>query len=157
MKHNIHIFPSILFLLARICAFYSSTFAYREKTYILSVAHSCLLIPTGFSVDFSLDGTFVKGHDILRQSPRFIRENVLDLAQLLIESRVTSFGGSVRFWVVHFDVPSDEKAQGQTNDFHAEIMELSELGKSVRDAHKMVSTKGSFVSANDVPFLLHFF
>ena len=95
---------------------------WKENAYILSIAHSGFIL-IGISVNFSLDRTLVKGHDILCQRSRFVGENVLDLAQLLVQSRVTSFGRSVRFWMVHFDVPSDEKAQGQTNNFHAEIIE----------------------------------
>lgn len=51
--------------------------------------------------------TLVECHDVLRQCARLVREDVLDLTQLLIQGRRPGFGMCFRFVVVHLLVPVD--------------------------------------------------
>lgn len=70
------------------------------------------------TVWFAVDGALVEGHDILRERPCFVTENVLDLAQLLVQRGGASLGGGVAPWVVHLPVPVDVEAVPQPDDLH---------------------------------------
>lgn len=49
----------------------------------------------------------VECHDVLRQRSRLVRENVLDLTQLLVQCRRPRFGVGLRHVIVHLLVPVD--------------------------------------------------
>lgn len=65
-----------------------------------------------------MDGALVEGHDVLRQGPRLVAEDVLDLAQLLVERGGPGLGRSVALGVIHLPVPVDEEAVAQTDELH---------------------------------------
>lgn len=65
-----------------------------------------------------IDAALFKGHDILCESPCFIRENVMDLPKLLIQRRGSCLCRRVLLKVVHLQVPVDEVALSKTNHFH---------------------------------------
>lgn len=70
------------------------------------------------TVRFAVDGALVKGHDVLCERPRFVTEDVLDLAKLLIQRGGTSLGGGVVACVVHLPVPVNVEAVAQPDDLH---------------------------------------
>lgn len=70
------------------------------------------------TVSFAVDGTLVEGHDVLGERPRFVAEDVLDLAELLVQRGGASFSGRVVLCVVHLPVPVDVVAVPQPNDLH---------------------------------------
>lgn len=53
----------------------------------------------------SVNAALVKCHDILGQRASFIRKYILDLAQLLVQCRCSSFGRRLRFFMKHFFIP----------------------------------------------------
>lgn len=65
-----------------------------------------------------IDAALFKGHDILCESPCFIRENVMDLPKLLIQRRGSCLCGRVLLKVVHLQVPVYEVALSKTDHFH---------------------------------------
>lgn len=70
------------------------------------------------TVTFAVDGALVEGHDILGERSCFIAEDVLDLAELLVQRGGASLSGSVVPGIVHLPVPVDVEAVPQTNDLH---------------------------------------
>lgn len=70
------------------------------------------------TVSFAADGTLVEGHDVLGERPCFVAEDVLDLAELLVQRGGTSLGGRVVSRVVHLPVPVNVEAVPQPNDLH---------------------------------------
>lgn len=72
-----------------------------------------------FTVAFPVDGALVESHDILGEGPGFVTEDILDLAQLLVQCGGTSLCGGVVASVVHLPVPVDVEAVPQPNDLHA--------------------------------------
>lgn len=66
-----------------------------------------------------IDAAFLKGHDVLRECPCLIRENVMDLPKLLIQRGGSRLGGRVLLRVVHQQVPVYEVTLSETDDFHA--------------------------------------
>lgn len=73
------------------------------------------------TVSFPVDGALVEGHDVLRQRACLVTEDVLDLAQLLVERGGPRLGRSVVLRVIHLPVPVDEEAVPQSDDLHADI------------------------------------
>ena len=65
------------------------------------------------------DGALIEGHDVLRQRSCFVGEDVLDLAELLVQRGGASLGGRVAPCVVHLPVPVDVEAVPQPNELHA--------------------------------------
>lgn len=70
------------------------------------------------TVGFAIDGALVEGHDVLRQRPCLVTEDVFNLAQLLVQSSGTSFCWRVVAIVIHFSVPVDVKTVSQANNLH---------------------------------------
>ena len=70
------------------------------------------------TVIFAVDGTLVECHDVLGKRPCFVTENVLDLAELLIQRGGSSFSRRVFPSIVHLPVPVDVEAVPQPNDLH---------------------------------------
>lgn len=70
------------------------------------------------TVTFAVDGALVEDHNILGECPCFVTEDVLDLAELLIQRGGTSLGGGVVPRVIHLPVPVNVKAVPQPNDLH---------------------------------------
>lgn len=64
------------------------------------------------------NGALLKGHDVLGESARLVWEDVLDLAQLLIEGGGARLGWGVLVLVVHLQVPVDKFTLAQTDDLH---------------------------------------
>lgn len=71
------------------------------------------------TVGFAIDGALVKGHDVLGEGPRFVTEDILDLAELFVQGGGTSLSGGVASWIVHLPVPVNIEAVPQPNDLHA--------------------------------------
>ena len=67
------------------------------------------------------DGALVEGHDVLRERARLVREDVLDLSELLVERGGARLGGRLGLLVKHLLVPVDEEGLGQSDDFHAVV------------------------------------
>ena len=67
---------------------------------------------------FAVDGAPVEDHDILCECPRFVTEDVFDLAELFVQRGGSSFGRSVAARVVHLPVPVNVVAVPQPNDLH---------------------------------------
>jgi hypothetical protein len=57
----------------------------------------------------SANATLVERHDVLRQRARFVGENVLNLAELLVERRGAGFRESFGLLVEHLLVPVNLK------------------------------------------------
>lgn len=85
------------------------------------IAFSCLRSMGSIfnlTVAFAVDGALVENHDILCERPRFVTEDILDLAQLLVQRGGPSLSGGVAASVVHLSVPVDIEAVPQANDLH---------------------------------------
>lgn len=67
----------------------------------------------------SVDGALVEVHDVLREGSGLVREDVLDLTQLLVEGRGSSLGRRVVVRVIHLLVPVDQQTVEEANHFHA--------------------------------------
>lgn len=70
------------------------------------------------TVWFAVDGALVEGHDVLGEGPRLVAEDVLDLAELLVQGGGSSLGGRVVVCVVHLLVPFNVEAVPQPDDLH---------------------------------------
>ncbi len=68
----------------------------------------------------SFNGALLEGHDVLRERAGFIREDVLDLAQLLVQRGGSGFGRRVFISVVHLQIPVNELTLTQADHLHAE-------------------------------------
>lgn len=55
------------------------------------------------------DTTLVERHDVLRERARLVREDVLNLAELLVQRRRARLGVRFRLLVVHLLVPVDQE------------------------------------------------
>lgn len=81
-----------------------------------------LLFCTGFAqltISLPIDATLFKGHDVLCEGSSLVREDVLDLPQLLVQRGGPGLGRRVLLGVVHLQVPVDEIALAKANHFHA--------------------------------------
>lgn len=66
----------------------------------------------------AIDGALVEHHDVLGQGARLIREDVLHLAQLFVQSGGTGLCRSPLLHTEHLLVPVDEVTVAQTDDLH---------------------------------------
>jgi len=71
------------------------------------------------SVDPAVDGTTIKGHDILCQRSCLVREDVLNLTELLIQSGRPSLRRGVSRSIVHLVIPVDPPAVTEPDHLHA--------------------------------------
>lgn len=71
----------------------------------------------GPTVDNSIDAALLEGHDVLGERARLVGEDVLHLAQQVVEAGASRFGGQVLGLVVHVLVPVDEDAVPQVDEF----------------------------------------
>lgn len=71
------------------------------------------------TVSLAVYATFLKRHDVLRQRSRLIREDVVDLPQLLVQRGGPGLCGCVLLRVIHLQVPVYKIALAQTNHFDA--------------------------------------
>lgn len=69
----------------------------------------------------AVDGAFVEHHDVLGKGACLIREDVLHLAQLLVQSGGAGFCRGPLLHAEHLLVPVDEVAVAQTDDFHTAL------------------------------------
>ena len=74
---------------------------------------------SSLTVTLPIDGALVEGHDVLGERARLVREDVLDLAQLLVQRGGPGLRRGVILGVVHLPVPVDVEAVPQPNDLHA--------------------------------------
>ena len=65
-----------------------------------------------------IDAALLKGHDVLREGPRLVREDVMDLPKLLIQRGGSRLCGRVLLRIVHLQVPVDEVTLAKTNHLH---------------------------------------
>lgn len=70
------------------------------------------------TVRFAVDGALVEDHDVLCERSCFVAEDVLDLAQLLVQCGGARLGRGVFPCVVHLPVPFDVEAVPQPDDLH---------------------------------------
>lgn len=66
-----------------------------------------------------IDAALLKSHDVLRECPCLIREDVMDLPKLLIQRGGSRLGGRVLLRIVHLQVPVYEVTLSQTDHLHA--------------------------------------
>ena len=71
----------------------------------------------GPTIDNSVDAALLEGHDVLGERARLVGEDVLHLAQQVVEAGASRFGGQVLGLVVHVLVPVDEDAVPQVDEF----------------------------------------
>ena len=71
----------------------------------------------GPTIDNSVDAALLEGHDVLGERARLVREDVLHLAQQVVEAGASRFGRQVLGLVVHVLVPVDEDAVPQVDEF----------------------------------------
>lgn len=69
----------------------------------------------------AVDGAFVEHHDVLGKGARLIGEDVLHLAQLLIQGGGTGLCRRPLLHAEHLLIPVDEVAVAQTDDFHTAL------------------------------------
>lgn len=76
--------------------------------------------PSGLSLTIAVavDGAFVEHHDVLGKGARLIREDVLHLAQLFVQSGGTGLRRGPLLHAEHLLVPVDKVAVAQADDFH---------------------------------------
>lgn len=79
------------------------------------------------TVSASFNGALLEGHDVLRERAGFIREDVLDLPQLLVQRGGSGFGCRVFVSVVHLQIPVNELTLTQADHLHTERTKTSEL------------------------------
>ena len=77
--------------------------------------------PDAPTVGLPVDRALVEGHDVLGEGPGLVTEDVLDLAQLLVQCGGPGLCRSVALGVVHLPVPVDVEAVAQTDDLHTEV------------------------------------
>lgn len=70
------------------------------------------------TISLAINAALLEGHDVLRQGSCLVREDVVDLPQLLIEGGGSGLGSSVLLRVIHLQVPVDEVALDKTDHFH---------------------------------------
>jgi hypothetical protein len=87
----------------------------NDSSYIL------IVIICHIPVNFSINRAFVKRHYILRERASFVRENVLDLAELFVERGGARFGRQIFHIIIHFAVPIDPQALYGAYKFNAHI------------------------------------
>lgn len=78
-------------------------------------------IPIGSPVNAAL----VKGHYVLGQGARLVREDVLYLAQLLVERGGACFGICLSTCIIHLLVPIDEERLSKAYDLHRQKFKIS--------------------------------
>ena len=72
----------------------------------------------GHTVAAAVDGALVKDHDVLGEGARLVGEDVLHLAQLLVQGGGAGLGGRPLLHAEHLLVPVDEVAVAQADDLH---------------------------------------
>lgn len=77
----------------------------------------CIPAP-GLTIGLPVDGTLVEGHDVLCECSSLVREDVFDLAQLLVERGGPGLGRRVTLGIVHLPVPVYVETVPQANDLH---------------------------------------
>lgn len=89
-----------------------------------------------------VDAALLKGHDVLCECPRLVRENVMDLAELLVERGGSRLRGRVLLRVVHLQVPVYEVTLPKADHFHA------------RETRRTVTVDGALRSERQVAGLI---
>lgn len=75
-----------------------------------------------------IDAALVEGHDVLGEGARFIREYVLDLAQLLVERGGAGFGIGIGGRIVHLLIPIDEERLYKAYNLYGILVFVSQNG-----------------------------
>lgn len=83
-----------------------------------------------------IDAALLKRHDVLCECPCLIRENVMDLPQLLIQCGGSRLGGRVLVRIVHLQVPVYEVTLSKTDHFHTRKtgQRITLVGAQIRQA-----------------------
>lgn len=68
------------------------------------------------TVGASINAALVEGHYVLGEGARLVREDVLYLAELLVQRGGACFGICVGTCIVHFLIPIDEERLNKTDD-----------------------------------------
>lgn len=66
----------------------------------------------------AIDGALVEDHDVLSERACLVREDVLHLAQLLVQGGGTGLCGRPLLHAEHLLIPVDEVAVAQADDLH---------------------------------------
>ena len=91
----------------------------KDVTHFVKVYRLPGVLVEDVPVALAADAGLVEGHDVLGERPRLVTEDVLDLAELLVQRGGASLGGRVAPCVVHLPVPVDVEAVPQPNELHA--------------------------------------
>lgn len=75
------------------------------------------LIPARVTIDGPVDAAFLEAHDVLCQGARLVREDVLDLAQLVVEAGAPGLGWNVLGTIIHLQIPVNKTAVHQVDEF----------------------------------------
>lgn len=75
------------------------------------------LPPPKVTVDGPVDTAFLEAHDVLRQGARLVREDVLHLAELVVEAGAPGFRWDVLDSIIHLQIPVDKEAVHQVDEF----------------------------------------
>lgn len=69
------------------------------------------------TIDGPIDTAFLEAHHVLRQGASLVREDIFDLAKLIVEAGASGLCWNVLDSVIHFQIPVDETAVHQVDEF----------------------------------------
>lgn len=75
------------------------------------------MLPPKVTIDSPIDAAFLEAHNILCQGASLVREDVFDLAKLVIEAGASGLCWNVLDSVIHLQVPVDKEAVHQIDEF----------------------------------------
>lgn len=84
------------------------------------------------TIGFPINGALVESHDVLSESSRFVREDVLDLSQLFIEGGGTGLCWRIIQRVIHFTVPVNVEAVAQAYNLYTGEKGREDDGQFIR-------------------------
>lgn len=89
--------------------------------------------PPKVTIDGPIDAAFLEAHNVLCQGASLVREDIFDLAELIVEAGASGFCWHVLDSVIHLQVPVDEKAVHQVDEFKPRVVERRKvtLGKEM--------------------------
>ena len=89
--------------------------------------------PPKVTIDGPIDAAFLEAHNILCQGASLVREDIFNLAELIIEAGASGFCWNVLDSVIHFQIPVDKKAVHQIDEFKPRASDRRKLtlGKEI--------------------------
>ena len=108
------------------------------------------------TVSLAIYATFFKCHDVLRKRPRLVREDVVDLPQLLVQRGGSGLRGRVLLRVIHLQVPVYKIALAQTNYFDTKWNKINFLTPSCISCFKIITyyqAQGTVFSRTQIAYI----